>query len=676
MNCYIWIIVFALMIAAVLLPLWQENHLMLEQLLKIGLFSAALNTICAGILGLGVENNSFSVKSLIFYFVGNYLAAIILKKKVMKWSLPDRQIAAKYLVFCTPIICFSLIELIFSGAEAFSVMELQYKLINIAILYAVFIIVYYILFPYKATLILYTLLGVIYSIVNFYVAGFRNGNAILPSEIFAIKTALNVSGNYSVELANQIPALLLGTLAFLGIIIYLPNPKYKKRSAWKRIVGSLGLMAIVGLGYGNIDFCEKFRLNLNYWDISQSYSEYGTPLTFLTLCQNMSVDKPEGYSAEEAEDVLDRYDAQTVDQNAEINERPTVIAIMNESFSDLNIIRGFETNPDYLSFWKSFEEPAVKGNLLVPVYGGGTCNTEFEFLTGLSMGNLPRGIYPYQMYDLSGVESLPRLFGKLGYDTLAIHPGKEASWNRAQAFAALGFDDFISEEDFDAEESDYLRGFISDAACYEKLIEAYENRENEMFIFCVTIQNHGGYENITFDGDNLLSLEGNLDQYNDAKEYLSLVKVSDDELEKLFDYFSNIDEPVVICVFGDHQPGLNGDFYDELYGKASEYLTTEEKAEKYMTPYLIWANYDMGQAERYDTSANFLGSVLLEKAKLPQDPINVFLLEMFENVPMMNPDYVKTVDGKWFNLTEYRENGWIQKYSLLQYYEMFEKDEG
>lgn len=134
MNYYIWIVVFALVTVVVLLPLRWEKRLAAEQLLKIGLFSAALNTICAGVLGLGVENNSFSVKSLIFYFVGNYLAAIILKKKVMKWSLPDRQIAAKYLVFCTPIICFSLIELIFSGAEAFSVMELQYKLINIATL--------------------------------------------------------------------------------------------------------------------------------------------------------------------------------------------------------------------------------------------------------------------------------------------------------------------------------------------------------------------------------------------------------------------------------------------------------------------------------------------------------------------------------------------------------------
>ena len=522
MNYYIWIVAFALEIVAVLLLLWRKKQLTAKQLLNSGLIAAALNIICAGILGLGVENNTFSVGILILYFIGNYLLAIILKKQVLKWLLPGKQIIAKYLTFCTPIICFCLIELIFSGTEAFSIMELQYKLINIAILYAVFIIVYYILFPYKVTLILYTLLGVIYSTVNFYVAGFRNGNAILPSEILAIKTALNVSGNYSVELSNQIPALLLGTLIFLGIIIYLPNPKYRKRNTLKNIAGALGLIAIVGMGYGSIDFCEEFGLNLNYWDISQSYSEYGTPLTFLTLCQNMSVDKPEGYSVEKAEEILEPYDARVMNQEMEINERPTVIAIMNESFSDLNIIREFETSPDYLSFWKSFEEPAMKGNLLVPVYGGGTCNTEFEFLTGLSMGNLPRGIYPYQMYDLNSVESLPRLFRELGYDTLAIHPGKAASWNRAQAFAALGFDDFMSEEDFDAEESDYLRGFISDAACYKKLIEAYENRKNEMFIFCVTIQNHGGYENITFDG---LTIKSN-DHYLIRSNSGSLTNVS------------------------------------------------------------------------------------------------------------------------------------------------------
>ena len=188
----------------------------------------------------------------------------------------------------------------------------------------------------------------------------------------------------------------------------------------------------------------------------------------------MSVDKPDGYSVEKAEDIFEEYNVKAVNQKEGIDESPTVIAIMNESFSDFDVIRDFETKPDPLFFWKSFEEPAVKGNLLVPVYGGGTCRTEFEFLTGLSMSNLPRGIYPYQMYDLEqGVESLPRLFKKLGYDTLAIHPGKAASWNRAQAFSDLGFDDFISEENFNAEESDYLRGFISDAACYEKLIEAY-----------------------------------------------------------------------------------------------------------------------------------------------------------------------------------------------------------
>ena len=674
MNYYIWIVIFALMTAVNLLPFWRENYLTGEQLLKSVGITAAFNIICAGILGVGVTDYAFSVSALIAYFIGNYFMAIILKKKIIKKVLiTDKSNLVKYLIFCVPIICFCLIELIFSGTETFSIMKLQHRLINIIILYVVFIIVYYILFPYKITLIFYVLAGTIYSTVNFYVSGFRNGNAILPSEILAIKTALNITNNYSFELSNQIPVLLLGTLVLLGIIIYLPNPKYKKYNVLKRIPMGFALITIVVLSYSSIDFCKNFKLNLNYWDISQSYSEYGTPLTFLALCQNMSSDEPEDYNSDIAKELYGQYGTLALNQDVEMNKRPTVIAIMNESFSDLSVIHEFETTPDYFSFWRSFEEPAIKGNLLVPVYGGGTCNTEFEFLTGLSMSNLPRGIYPYQMYDLSGIDSLPRLFGEMGYDTLAIHPGKEVSWNRARAFDALGFDDFISEEDFNVEESDYLRGYISDAACYERLIKAYEERKNEMFIFCVTIQNHGGYGEITFDGEELVSLEGNLDQYNDAKEYLSLVRVSDNELKKLFEYFSNVEDPVVVCVFGDHQPGLDGDFYDELYGKESKFLTIEEKAEKYMTPYIIWANYDIGDTELFNTSSNFLGSILLEKVGLPKGPINMFLLEMLEIVQMVNPDYLKITDGKWLNVTEYQDNKWIQEYAILQYYEMFEK---
>ena len=248
----------------------------------------------------------------------------------------------------------------------------------------VFIIVYYILFPYKITLIFYVLAGTIYSTVNFYVSGFRNGNAILPSEILAIKTALNITNNYSFELSNQIPVLLLGTLVLLGIIIYLPNPKYKKYNVLKRIPMGFALITIVVLSYSSIDFCKNFKLNLNYWDISQSYSEYGTPLTFLALCQNMSIDEPEDYNSDIAKELYGQYGTLALNQDVEMNKRPTVIAIMNESFSDLSVIHEFETTPDYFSFWRSFEEPAIKGNLLVPVYGGGTCNTEFEFLTGLS----------------------------------------------------------------------------------------------------------------------------------------------------------------------------------------------------------------------------------------------------------------------------------------------------
>ena len=42
---------------------------------------------------------------------------------------------------------------------------------------------------------------------------------------------------------------------------------------------------------------------------------------------------------------------------------------------------------------------------MVSVMGGGTANSEFEFLTGNSMAFIGTGKYPYQLYDLSESDS-------------------------------------------------------------------------------------------------------------------------------------------------------------------------------------------------------------------------------------------------------------------------------
>jgi hypothetical protein len=68
-----------------------------------------------------------------------------------------------------------------------------------------------------------------------------------------------------------------------------------------------------------------------------------------------------------------------------------IICIMNESLSDLQVAGDFETNEDYFPYLRSLADITIHGNLCVPVFGSGTSNSEFEFLTGDSMGMMPVG---------------------------------------------------------------------------------------------------------------------------------------------------------------------------------------------------------------------------------------------------------------------------------------------
>ena len=66
---------------------------------------------------------------------------------------------------------------------------------------------------------------------------------------------------------------------------------------------------------------------------------------------------------------------------------------MNESFSNLNMYDGVE-GYEGTTYVDSLDA-LLRGTLYVSARGGGTCNTEFEFLTGSSLGMIGGGVYPY-----------------------------------------------------------------------------------------------------------------------------------------------------------------------------------------------------------------------------------------------------------------------------------------
>lgn len=591
---------------------------------------------------------------------------MIYSKDYQYISKRTRQIWANVWMLLTPVILFLMMEHINNPYGNLNI-GLKYWIINVAILEIIFIFFYYICFPYRITVIIFYGIGVVFSIANYCVGIFRNGNAIMPSDIPALKTAMNVSSNYKIELPiNSFKWISLAIICCVVTVCVCRMIENRMKIKTRICLGGLILVLTLS-GYMGIDFKNGYyKINLDYWEISNSYYKYGIPVTFLTLCQNTKVKKPENYKKESVIEVYNTYDDNNNrEQNITDDKRPTVIAIMNESWSDLNIIHDFESNPDYMPFWHSFDTPVMKGDLLVSVHGSRTCNTEFEFLTGASMRNLPRWSYPYQQYSLKTLPSLAREFKNNGYDTVAILPGKPENWNRKNALLNLGFDRFIDKNDFI--DPEYIGYFISDKSCYDKIIEEFKNKEKEKFIFAVTIQNHGGYNSSRFNNDEMVQLGSELNTYTDAREYLTLIQKADQALESLFTYFEKIDEPVIICIFGDHQPYLDEEFYEKLYGHSLKELSSEEEEKRYMTPYLIWSNYDTGiQKERKNTSANFLGTLLLNASGILENPFYEYIYSMQQEITEMNRDYYRTKDGVLHKSDE--DDEWLKEYQDMQYY--------
>ena len=292
-------------------------------------------------------------------------------------------------------------------------------------------------------------------------------------------------------------------------------------------------------------------------------------------------------------------------------------------------------------------ENTITGNLEVSVCGGNTANTEFEFLTGHTMDYFPVGSIPYQQYITGELPSLASQLKELGYETYGMHPYNSTGWKRNEVYPLLGFDTNYFIKDF--ENREYIRSYVSDASAYDKIIETYENKtaEQPVFIFEVTMQNHGGY---TESYENFTSDVVAEELYSDAlNQYLSLIKVSDAEFEKLVDYFSAVEEDTVLLFFGDHQPSDSiANPILRLNGVNTKDMTVEQARLRYQVPYVLWANFDIPEATDKDTDISFLAADLMQTIGLPLSAYQKFLIE-YEEHP------------------EYRN-----EHEILQYYFMFD----
>lgn len=527
--------------------------------------------------------------------------------------------------------------------------------------------------------ILYAAAVAVLGIANCFVISFR-GMALSAADLFSLETAMAVADEYTYKLDWYMFMELFCTFVICTVSLKLKGGRMMHPV---RRLAVLVLCGVLSSGYYYIccktDFLEKNDIRSTGFTHQLRYKQFDMLFTTLCTCFYLSADKPEGYSVERVAEISERYIGEGHSQNAE-KDLPNLVILMNESWADYSEIgRGLALSEDCMPFIRGLTENTIKGNAYVSIFGGNTPNSEYEFLTGNTMGFLPESSVGFHLFVRGEMPALASQLKRYGYTTLAMHPYRGENYRRHIVYPQIGFDTYYAREDFDG--ADYIRNYISDQSLADRIIQEYEKHQEEaegpLMSYNVSIQNHGGYysSNVKHMEMNVQVLNEGIDRIK-AEIYVNLIRETDRMFRNLVTYFEQQEEPTVILMFGDHQANIGDSTYQYLIG-TEETCTQEERMEKYKVPFLIWANYDIEEEYVEKTSLNYLYPLMADRLNLPMTGYQKYLLEMSEEIPVLNALGYWTADGSFYELDDKNAPCYdkINEYNILEYNYIFGQED-
>jgi phosphoglycerol transferase MdoB-like AlkP superfamily enzyme len=254
--------------------------------------------------------------------------------------------------------------------------------------------------------------------------------------------------------------------------------------------------------------------------------------------------KPDNYSREAVLDII-----ASSGKGAENGLRANVIVVMNESYGDFRRL-GAADDSYYINFDAAVEK-GYGGTAVAPAFGGYTCRSEFEFLSGTPLCSFSNPVLPHKLFKTKKIEGIPSLFASLGYKTTYIHPYNGDFYERRKIYPSYGFQNMLYQEDFDIEQN-LFRNYIDDGVLFSRAAEIIAADEEPSFIFIMTMQNHQPYFYEAAQGVDELGY------------YLKGVANTDKRLGELVSAIDSLSEPTLLFFIGDHLPffGLSGNFYE------------------------------------------------------------------------------------------------------------------
>ncbi len=457
---------------------------------------------------------------------------------------------------------------------------------------------------------------------NYYKLKLR-GDTALFSDIKNLFLGITVAVDGEYGLTPDIKVwFILGffILSLLFFIFLFPNKiSFKKRIKFVAIPLALFIFSII-LCFNSKLYSSELVCTQTSWAQTQHRSEHGAVYSFINSTNEVINSKPKGYNEKATKNLLNSYPESDIPTDKKVN----IIMIMREGSNDISKLTS-ASGIDWSCYdsFKELQNESYTGKLFTNVFAGGTVDTERCVVTGsYTLKN-----------NYSKTNSYARYFKSQGYTVVGSHPSNDWFYNRKNMNKMFGFDEYLFIENYFNKYFDSPWSF-TDKIHYDDLILQFENRDKSKpyFNFSVTIEGHAPYRSDITVGKSRVNKDYTPYTQNVLNNYLNITDSKNKALREFVDYFKTVDEPVVLCVFGDHNPWL-GDaqsVYAEL-GINLDLTTQDGLYNYYQTEYLIWGN---------DAAKEILGNDFKGQNETVISPC--FLMNvLFEELGFEGPAYMK-----------------------------------
>lgn len=311
---------------------------------------------------------------------------------------------------------------------------------------------------------------------------------------------------------------------------------------------------------------------------------------------------------------------------ARSTDYPDIIVIQHESIFDPRIF-GLPVEP----IVEEFLSPAngLHGSLNVDIFGGGSWQSEFSLLTGLSSASF--GSSSYYIFKRGAGRfhsSLPHSLAALGYTTTLTSSCRRSFLDYDEFYSSIGINERIFTDDFSPPfDVHRFEATNSDAVFLEAVIDAHTKRITDdpspRFLYVLTNFNHGPHNRRLvplgkFERERAFAA-ASLPDARYAEYYARLAETASTWTRLKSELASNFPERQMLIVhYGDHQPVMARQINRQL-------KLPNDARRAFRTFYAIEAlNFSPDRfvsGPGADLDIAFLGTVALQQAGLPLDRI-------------------------------------------------------